>query len=155
MWICFGSGMPLWQHPTLQRNHREGGGILWVENEWKLTRASQPAADWTAADWAKWIDRGVQRCLAGHTSLVEHRTESRTATPVKLLPYRILYAYCDSVDKQLQEILDTGIIEPSRSAWASPTIIVKNKDGNIQLCLEYPRLNSVTTQDAYPMPHTN
>jgi len=74
------------------------------------------------------------------------------ATPVKLPPYRMLYAYCDSVNKELQEILDTGIIESSRSAWASPIIIVKNKDGNIQLCLDYRRLNSVTSPDAYPMP---
>lgn len=152
MWICFGSGMPLWQHPTLQtkpqRRRRSSLGGEWV----KLTKASQPAADWTAADWAKWIDRGVQQCLAGHTSLVEHRIESRTATPVKLPPYRILYAYRDSVDKELQEILDTGIIEPSRSAWASPIVTVKNKDGNIRLCLDYQRLNSVTTPDTYPMP---
>lgn len=86
--------------------------------------------------------------------MVEHRIESRTATPVKLhVPhYRILYAYCDSVDKELQEILDMGIIKPPRSAWASPIVIVKNKDGNILLCLDYQRLNSVTTQDAYPMP---
>lgn len=123
-------------HPILQtkpqRRRRSSLGGEWV----KLTRASQPAADWTAEDWAKWIDRGVQWCLAGHTALVEHCIESRTATPVKLPPYRMLYAYCDSVDKELQEILDTGIIKPSRSAWASPIVIVKNKDGNIRLCLD-------------------
>ena len=69
----------------------------------------------------------VLQSQPGRTSLVEHRIDTGNARPVKLPPYRIPHAYRESASKELQEMLDTGIIEPSRSAWASPIVIVRKK----------------------------
>ncbi len=45
------------------------------------------------------------------------------------------------------------IIQTSRSPWASPIVVITNKDGGTRLCIDYQQLNVVTLKDAYPLLH--
>jgi hypothetical protein len=45
-----------------------------------------------------------------------------------------------------------GIIEESLSARAAPVVIVVKKNGEIRVCIDYRKLNSITKKDSFPMP---
>ena len=85
----------------------------------------------------------------GRTTLAEHHIRTKEDNPVK--PYCLPHAYQEQVHQELQEMLDTGIIEKSTSEWGSPIVLVKKKDGTLQMCVNYHRLNAVSHMDAYPM----
>ena len=49
-------------------------------------------------------------------------------------------------------MLKSGLIVPSHSLWLSLIVLVKKKNGQIRLCVDYRKLNKVTIKDAYPLP---
>ena len=53
---------------------------------------------------------------------------------------------------QLQELLEKGFIRPSVSPWGAPVLFVKKKDGTLQLCVDYRKLNKMTVKNKYPLP---
>ena len=88
----------------------------------------------------------------GRTELIKHQIDTGTAHPIKQPPRRIPRHLRVDVNKEIDSMLDNGIIESSRSPWSSPIVVVPKKEGGIQFCVDYRRLNSVTIKDAYPLP---
>jgi len=62
------------------------------------------------------------------------------------------YAVREAVDKEIDSMLELGIIEPSTAPYASPIVVVKKADGSNRICVDYRKLNKITipqTQDLF------
>lgn len=57
------------------------------------------------------------------------------------------------INEEVDKMLKDGVIEPSRSPWSPPVVIVKQKDGKYQFCIDFRKGNDVSIKDAYPSPY--
>ncbi|KAL8148236.1 hypothetical protein AgCh_005552 [Apium graveolens] len=72
--------------------------------------------------------------------------------PVSKAPYRMAPMEMKELAKQLQELLDKGVIRPSVSPWGAPVLFMKKKDGSMRLCIDYRELNKLKIKNKYPLP---
>ena len=91
----------------------------------------------------------------GRTDVVKHKIPTGDANPVRLPPYRVPHAYRQVLKQELEDMMKRRIIEPSVAEWSFPIVLVGKKDGTTRLCVDYRRLNELTTTDAYPMPRVD
>ena len=72
--------------------------------------------------------------------------------PVNQRHRRIPPNQLNEVKEHLQELLDTGLIRPSQSNYASPIVLVRKKNGALHMCVDYRLLNAKVKRDTYPLP---
>lgn len=88
----------------------------------------------------------------GRTHIVEHTIDTGDARPVKLAPYRVPLAKRLAAEKEIVDMAETGIIEPSFSPWSSPVVMVTKPNGSIRFCCDFRKLNDNTVKDSQPLP---
>ena len=72
--------------------------------------------------------------------------------PIHQQPYRAGPAQRQAEQKEIQSMLDKGVIEPANTEWTSPIVFVPKPDGTLRFCVDYRRLNAMTIRDSYPIP---
>ncbi|GFT85886.1 retrovirus-related Pol polyprotein from transposon opus [Trichonephila clavipes] len=65
--------------------------------------------------------------------------------------YSVPMAYRREVERQVQELLDLNLIEPSEAEIAHPIVCVAKKDSSIRMCVDFRALNAVTEVPVFPM----
>ncbi|OWZ10371.1 reverse transcriptase [Phytophthora megakarya] len=75
------------------------------------------------------------------------------AKPVALRPRSIIPKVEMKVYELVKKLLETGLVEMSDSAWASPIVIVLKQNGvDIRMCIDYRLVNSFIELSNYPLP---
>ena len=90
--------------------------------------------------------------LTGHTEAVEHTINTGDSLPIRCAPRRMSQQKIKQEEACVEEMLTGDQIEPSKSLWSAPVVLVTKNDGGTRLCVDYRRLNLATVKDAYPLP---
>lgn len=92
----------------------------------------------------------------GTHPLIQQVIDVGDAKPIAVRPYRVPYALKPELDRQIQDMLDKGLIVPGSSPWSAPVLLTAKRslDGkpNYRLVIDYRRANAVITPDVHPLP---
>ena len=94
----------------------------------------------------------------GCTHLIKHhiRLHATEQQPIRDTTCRIPAKLVPELKQEVEEMLAMGIIEPSRSEWCSPVVLVPKKDDpKLRFCVNFSKLNAVSAFDPYPMPRVD
>jgi hypothetical protein len=74
------------------------------------------------------------------------------STPINCRPYIYSPEQKDEIERHISTMLQSGLIVPSLSPFASPVLLVKKKDNTWRFCVDYRKLNNITAKNRFPLP---
>ncbi|KAL0345857.1 UNVERIFIED_CONTAM: RNA-directed DNA polymerase [Sesamum radiatum] len=75
------------------------------------------------------------------------------ARPPSQAPYRIAPAELAELRKQLDRLLEVGLVQPSKAPYGSPVLFQRKQNGPMRMCVDYRALDKVTIKNKYPIPN--
>ena len=89
----------------------------------------------------------------GKTTLITHDVPTGNAKPVCQAARRQSPEEYQAMKEIVEDLYQCGIIQPSKSQWASNIRMAKKKNGSWRMCIDYRDLNKRTIiHDPYPLP---
>ena len=88
----------------------------------------------------------------GCTETLEHKIDTK-GKPIMQNPRRQPLHLEQKVDELIQKLEETGIIVRCQSEWNTPLVVTQKKDGDIRMCLDFRKLNEISTKPSFPIPH--
>lgn len=88
----------------------------------------------------------------GRTDILKHNIDTENHKPAYQKQYNFSPTIRKQIEKEIDDMLEYDVIEPSISPWCSPVLLVKKPNGDNRLCLDSRQLNKITKRDTYPLP---
>ena len=86
------------------------------------------------------------------TDVIEHKIEVTSEKPIRLRAYRTTPAARAEIERQLDEMLEQGVISESDSPWSAPVLLVKKANGDQRLVVDFRQVNQVTVDKFQSLP---
>ena len=86
----------------------------------------------------------------GRTDTVIHDIQLMTNEPIRPKMYPVPMHLQHHFDNEVDKLLELGIIQPSKSPYSAPVVLVKKPDGSYRMTIDYRGLNAITVFDAEP-----
>ena len=74
------------------------------------------------------------------------------ACPIKQYPYRINSLKLEVLIKEVEYMLTNDIIEPNKSQWSSPCVLVPKVDESYRFCTDFCKVNLIAKTDSHLIP---
>lgn len=93
----------------------------------------------------------------GLTDIIEYDIVLNDPTPVRLPPYRLAPPRMQVLKEKIEDMLEQGIIKPSKSHYSSPIFLVPKPGNDYRPVVDYRVLNSRIAIESVPLPdvHNN
>ncbi len=101
------------------------------------------------------VPEGLFSDRPGRTGVMQHDIRLLSPGPVRQTCCRVPARLIPELKNEVKVMLEMGVIEPSRSEWCSPVVLVPKKDGTLRFCVDFSKLNAVSAFDPYPMPRVD
>ena len=89
----------------------------------------------------------------GHYTGVKHEIHT-DCQPIRSRPYRHAPHVQKEVRKQVDEMLEQGVIRESTSPWSFPVCMIPKAGTNTwRFCIDFRKLNNVVDRQNWPLPH--
>lgn len=90
----------------------------------------------------------------GEINMEAPRVILTSEIPISNRPYRASPRDNAEIKRQLDALLESGIIKPSYSAYSSPITLAYKRDeqAKTRLCVDYRKINNITKNDSEPIP---
>jgi hypothetical protein len=72
--------------------------------------------------------------------------------PVYRPMYRLSPEEKEECEKQVKDLLEKGLVQPSNSPWGAPILFVPKPNGKLRMCCDFCMLNRATIKNKFPMP---
>ena len=87
------------------------------------------------------------------TKTVKHRIEYEGPETLFIPPYNIAHADIEDTNKELDRLISSRHIRPSKSGFNSPIIPVRKHDKSVRLVHDYRQINRYTKKQRFPLPN--
>jgi hypothetical protein len=75
--------------------------------------------------------------------LIEAELDTGDAKPIYTRQYKLPPKAMREVNKQIKQMFDSGLLEPSNSAWSSSALVVDKKDEILRITTDSRNLNKI------------
>ena len=135
---------------TVRQRHGKLFDELYLSSldSWTLELAD--AACWLLAKYHDMFSLDPAELGCSHST--GHTIKVTDDTPFKEWFRQIPPVMVEEVRNHLKEMLESGAIRPSQSAWCNAMVLVWKKDGGLHFSIDFCCVNAHTKKDSYPLP---